>query len=290
MGISGVLILFAAATTSFSGITRLGRTRSPSTACCPASSGGSSGERSSRARRSPRRRRSRSGLIVVPRSSRRRSRVSREPLLLRRPDRVHSGPARRDPAASQEPELERPFRARPNVRSAGVRLPLAALVGAPLTFVDLGARDDHAPGCALRRPGLARSSVSASTWSSGAGASVGLLEDVAPDRDASDGRRVRADARADEARRHRRGDGRDRDRAREGAWRDDRGDHRRARAAQVPARRRAARRTSPRASRRRSTRRGRSGRSTASRCTRHRRVPARSATRSSTRPEPRAPI
>jgi basic amino acid/polyamine antiporter, APA family len=35
----------------------------------------------------------------------------------------------------QEPELPRPFRARPEVRVRGVLLPLPALVGAPLTFV-----------------------------------------------------------------------------------------------------------------------------------------------------------
>jgi basic amino acid/polyamine antiporter, APA family len=34
----------------------------------------------------------------------------------------------------REPDLERPFRARPDVTIRGVRLPLAALVGAPLTF------------------------------------------------------------------------------------------------------------------------------------------------------------
>ncbi|HEU0337015.1 MAG TPA: universal stress protein [Gaiellaceae bacterium] len=38
----------------------------------------------------------------------------------------------------REPQLERPFRARPEVRIRGVALPLPALVGAPLTAIALG--------------------------------------------------------------------------------------------------------------------------------------------------------
>ena len=56
----------------------------------------------------------------------------------------------------REPDLGRPFRARPDVRIRGVDVPLPALVGAPLTARRLGARDGHAPGRALRGPGVAR--------------------------------------------------------------------------------------------------------------------------------------
>ena len=55
------------------------------------------------------------------------------------------------------PDLARPFRARPNVSVGGHSLPVAALVGAPLTLaIWVLAMITH-PGRALRRPGLARS-------------------------------------------------------------------------------------------------------------------------------------
>ena len=56
----------------------------------------------------------------------------------------------------REPSLARPFRARPNIPIRGVELPLPALVGAPLTLRGLGARARDAPRRALRRSALAR--------------------------------------------------------------------------------------------------------------------------------------
>ena len=141
----------------------------------------------------------------------------------------------------KEPDLERPFRAKPEVMIRGVLVPLPALIGAPLTFaVWILALITH-PRRPLRRPGLA------------ARRARGLRARAAPSRGrrprrhrsrrhASAGRDVQEAARADEARRHRRGDGRNGSRAREGAWRDGRGGLRRAGAAQVPARGGAARR------------------------------------------------
>ena len=60
VGLSGALILFAAATTAITGCTRLGALDGASTGCCRASSDGSSGARSSPARRSWR-----PGLIAI---------------------------------------------------------------------------------------------------------------------------------------------------------------------------------------------------------------------------------
>ena len=134
VGLSGALILFAAATTAITGCTRLARSM--------AEHG------------------------MLPREFgrlERRSLVSREALLAtgRSRSRSSSGrgsSAQDDPAflasaysfgvlfaftAAQlavirlrrkEPELERPFRAKPEVRIRGVLLPLPALIGAPLTF------------------------------------------------------------------------------------------------------------------------------------------------------------
>ena len=66
---------------------------------------------------------------------RRRCRLPREHLLVRRAPRLHRRAAGGDPAALTEPDLPRPFRAPPEVRSRGVLVPLPALIGAPLTFV-----------------------------------------------------------------------------------------------------------------------------------------------------------
>ena len=55
----------------------------------------------------------------------------------------------------KEPDLERPFRAKPEVRIRGVLLPLPALIGAPLTFaVWVLALITH-PGARYAGPGLA---------------------------------------------------------------------------------------------------------------------------------------
>ncbi len=55
----------------------------------------------------------------------------------------------------REPALVRPFRARPNVSIRGVDVPVPALVGAPLTAFRLGARARDARGRSIRRPALA---------------------------------------------------------------------------------------------------------------------------------------
>ena len=188
----------------------------------------------------------------------------------------------------KEPDLERPFRAKPEVDDP--RRPRAA-AGADRGAADvrrLDARADHPSRRPLRRPGLA------------ARRARGLRARPAPSRGrrarrhrsrrhASPGRHVQEAARADEARRHRGGDGRDGDRARQGAGCDDRGGLRRAGAAQVPARGRAARRR-PRARRgvaRRGASAGRGERRRGGHA--HDPRPARSAMRSSTRPAITAP-
>jgi APA family basic amino acid/polyamine antiporter len=134
VGVSGALILVGAATTSFSGITRLTR---------------SLAEHGSLPRRLARRQR--------------RALVSRESIALAAALAIGlivltEVAAGGDPGflaamysfgvllaftAAQlavirlrvrEPDLDRPFRARPNVRLGGAELPLPALVGAPITF------------------------------------------------------------------------------------------------------------------------------------------------------------
>ena len=102
------------------------------------------------------------------------------------------------------------------------------------------ARDGHARGRPLRRPGLAGARAGASSSATRWREQRGVLEDIDPRSALPVGRVVPAHPRADEARRHRRGDGRDRSRAREGERGPDRGDHRRAGATGARARRRAA--------------------------------------------------
>ena len=65
----------------------------------------------------------------------------------------------------KEPDLARPFRARPEVRIRGVLVPLPALIGAPLTFAIWVLVDDHASRRPLRRAGLAGRQASSSTCS-----------------------------------------------------------------------------------------------------------------------------
>ena len=114
----------------------------------------------------------------------------------------------------REPSLARPFRAGPNVRVRGVELPLPALVGAPLTFaVWVLALITHCRR-ALRRAALARHGAPGlrrRTANAAAGVARAGLGDGA-----SSGSRVQADPRPAEARGHRGGDGRDGDRARQG--------------------------------------------------------------------------
>ena len=55
-----------------------------------------------------------------------------------------------------EPDLERPYRAPGKVRIRGTDVPVAALIGAPLTFVDLDRLVPHARRCADRRAAVAR--------------------------------------------------------------------------------------------------------------------------------------
>ena len=55
-----------------------------------------------------------------------------------------------------EPDLPRPYRTPLNVTIRGSEIPVPAIVGAILTFADLGPRDRDPSRRALRRPGLAR--------------------------------------------------------------------------------------------------------------------------------------
>ena len=55
----------------------------------------------------------------------------------------------------KEPDLERPFRAKPEIRIRGVLLPLPGPHRSAVDVRRLGAGADHAPRCALRRAGVA---------------------------------------------------------------------------------------------------------------------------------------
>ena len=170
VGLSGALILFAAATTAITGCTRLGRSM--------AEHGMLPREFGRLERRSLV---SREALvatgavaiaIVIVTGHLRRGRpgLPRQRVLVRRAVRLHGGAARRDPAAPQGAGSRAPVpgqaggqdsrRARaaagPDRRAADVRR--------------LGARADHASRRALRRPGLAARRARASTSSSGGAA------------------------------------------------------------------------------------------------------------------------
>ena len=134
----------------------------------------------------------------------------------------------------REPELERPFFARPNVTIRGHRIPLAALVGAPLTFTIWVLSMLTHPGARYAGPVWLLAGLG-DLRGGQENAQAGSVRARHSGRGAPDERGVRAHSRADEARRHRRGDGGDGDRARKGARRGDRGDHRRARSPQVRA-------------------------------------------------------
>ena len=110
VGLTGALVLLAAATTSISGFTRLAH---------------SLGEHGQLPRGFGRLNRRTLvspqailaaaaisiALVIGSGAARRRRRLPREPLLVRRAARLRGGAARRDPAARAEPDLPRPFRA-----------------------------------------------------------------------------------------------------------------------------------------------------------------------------------
>ena len=144
VGLTGALVLLAAATTSMSGFTRLAHSLGEHHQLPPAF-----GRLNRRTLVSP------MAIVAVAddldrardrnRPRRRRRRVPREPLLLRRPARVRGRPARGDPPAFH--------RAR-----AAAALPGAADRAAarrPARDRVLARRDGDAPGCPLRRPDLA---------------------------------------------------------------------------------------------------------------------------------------
>ena len=81
-----------------------------------------------------------------------------------------------------EPDLPRPYRAPFSVTIRGSEIPLPAIVGSIATFAIWIDRDGDAPGRALRRPALARSSGSSIFVSVRLSHGEGLLERVeAPD-------------------------------------------------------------------------------------------------------------
>ena len=135
----------------------------------------------------------------------------------------------------REPNLTRPFRARPEVTIRGHRLPLPALVGAPLTFaIWVLALATHSGARYAGTLWLAAGVVVFVTVRRTA--RRGLLDHVEPVETLPPAARVQAHPRPHEARRHRRGDGGDRDRAGEGQRGGGLGHHRRARPAPVPTR------------------------------------------------------
>ena len=81
---------------------------------------------------------------------------------------------------AREPDLARPFRARPEVRIRGVAVPLPALIGAPLTLACLGAGDRDARGRPLGRAWPGSPSASSSTSRSRWWNERGVLEHVDP--------------------------------------------------------------------------------------------------------------
>ena len=138
----------------------------------------------------------------------------------------------------REPDLERPYRAWPNVSIRGHQVPVAALVGAPLTAaIFVLAMITHS-GARYAGPvwllaGLAVFVAVRRTRRRG------LFEQVSPVGELPSSTEFERILVPDEARRHRRGDGGDCDRAGEGARLDDRSDHGRTCPSEVRARRRA---------------------------------------------------
>ena len=154
----------------------------------------------------------------------RRPRVPREPLLVRRPHRVHCGPARRHPVAHPRARSRAAVPRAPERDRSRAPAPGRGSRRCAADLRDLGALHAHSPGRALRGPGLAgRGTRRLRSRAPTVPTRTARTRDAA--RGAAGGRRLQQDPRPDEARRHRRGDGRDGDRAREGTRCDDRGDH-----------------------------------------------------------------
>ena len=281
VGLTGALVLLAAATTSMSGCTRLAYSMAKHgqlprefgrlnrrTLVSPAGDRGDGGRR-------------RSGLVILTGA------IDEDVAFLAS---LYSFGVLLAFTAAQlavirlrasEPDLPRPFRVPLDVTIRGVRVPLPALIGAPLTAAVLGRRAGHAPGRPLRRPRVAGRRARRLPADAPSGPRSGCWRTSSRSASAA-GSRVPQPARADEARRHRRGDGRDRRGARQGARRGRRGALRRSacRWRCRSTRSSSMRRSTPRP---RSRRRGCSARSTASRCAPRWSRRGRSATRSSRR-------
>ena len=140
----------------------------------------------------------------------------------------------------REPELERPFVAQTQRDGSRTSDSPRRSRGGSAHVHDLGALDADPSRRALRGSRVAACGPR-DLRGSQENAQAGPVRARHSGRGAPDERGVRAHSRADEARRHRRGDGGDGDRARKGARRGDRGDHRRARSPQVRTGGRAAR-------------------------------------------------
>ena len=239
VGLVGAIVLFAAATTSISGCTRLAH-----------SLGGHGQLPRAFGRLNRRTLVSPQAIVSVAlvsialvdrgRGLRRRRRLPREPLLVRRPARVRSRTARRDPpplpGARAAAAVPGPVRRAPG--GSGRAAARRGRAGRRGRRLDPRARD--ARGRALRGAGVARARARRLRRRAPPRAARPAGGGLAG-RDPAARSRVPAPARADEAGGDRRGDGRHRDRARQGA----RGGGRRAlrdpRPARAGARRRAAR-------------------------------------------------
>ena len=146
---------------------------------------------------------------------RRRRAVPREHVLLRRPARLHARAARRDPAPRRrEPDLAPAVPGRPDVRSGAWTCPWLRSSGHPSRRPCSCSRWSRTRAPAT--PALPGSRSGSSCSPGRAGASTRHARGRRPARVAPGRRVVPGHPRPDEARRHRRGDGRDRDRAREG--------------------------------------------------------------------------
>ena len=214
VGLTGALVLLAAATTSISGFTRLAH-----------SLGGHGqlprafGRLNRRTLVSPQAIVAAAAISIATRRRhrprRRRRRLPREPLLVRRAARVRRRTGRRDPAPVQR---ARPATSVPDALQCHDPGPRRARAGAS-RHGDRGrasgsSRSSRIPALATRGR-----SGSFSVWpcSSASVAAGGLIQNVERRLRAPTRRRLPAHSRAGEARACRRGDGRDGDRAREGA-------------------------------------------------------------------------
>ena len=221
---------------------------------------------------------------------RRRSGVPREPLLVRRPDRVHGCAARGHPAAHARARARAAVRRAPERDGSRASVPARRARRRAADVRDLGALDADPPRRALRRPGLARRRPrrlrrGAEDAAGGACSSTSLRSRSFPP--APEFERILVPMKL--------GDIGEEMVATAIALAKERGAAIEAiTVVRVPRKfaleGRAAALTSPRGSTRRSTRRGRSAPITASRCAATSFARARSATRSSTRPSAGTPI